>query len=74
MAAIAQTMTSSRLSTSVIDVTRPVVLWNWRNALLPPIELLMLAFSVPFLILLVIVPFGLVLAGLVRIGRLVFGM
>ncbi len=65
--------TSSPSRMSVIDVGRPVVLWSWKDVVLAPVELLALAWSVPVLVLLVLVPFGLVIAGLLWLGRLMFG-
>ena len=55
----------------VVDVSRPVTPWRWRNSLQAPIELLALAWGIPLLILLLIVPVGLALAGALWIGRLV---
>ena len=58
----------------VVDVSRPVTPWRWRNSLQAPIELLALAWGIPFLILLLILPIGLVLAGVLWVGRLVVGL
>ena len=55
----------------VIDVSRPVTPWRWTNSLQAPIELLALAWGIPLLILLLIVPVGLALAAALWIGRLV---
>ena len=55
----------------VIDVSRPVTPWRWQSSLQAPIELLALAWGIPLLILLLIVPVGLALAGALWIGRLV---
>jgi len=55
----------------VVDVSRPVTPWRWTNSLQAPIELLALAWGIPLLILLLIVPVGLALAGALWIGRLV---
>ena len=55
----------------VVDVSRPVTPWRWQSSLQAPIELLALAWGIPLVILLLIVPVGLALAGVVWIGRLV---
>ena len=55
----------------VLDVSRPVTPWRWQSSLQAPIELLALAWGIPFAILLLIVPVGLALAGALWIGRLV---
>ena len=55
----------------VVDVSRPVTPWRWTNSLQAPIELLALAWGIPLLILLLIVPVGLALAAALWIGRLV---
>jgi hypothetical protein len=58
-------------STSVKDVSRPVRPWRWTSVLLAPVELLALAWSVPVLILFVMVPIGLALASVLWVGRLI---
>ena len=55
----------------VVDVSRPVTPWRWQSSLQAPIELLALAWGIPFVILFLIVPVGLALAGALWIGRLV---
>ena len=40
---------------------------------LAPLELLALAWGVPLLVLLALLPFGLVSAGAVRLGRMILG-
>ena len=55
----------------VVDVSRPVTPWRWQSSLQAPIELLALAWGIPLVILLLIVPVGLALAGALWIGRLV---
>ena len=55
----------------VVDVSRPVTPWRWQSCLQAPIELLALAWGIPLLILLLIVPVGLAVAGALWIGRLV---
>jgi hypothetical protein len=55
----------------VVDVSRPVTPWRWQSSLQAPIELLALAWGIPLLILLLIAPVGLALAGALWIGRLV---
>ena len=57
----------------VVDVSRPVTPWRWQSSLQAPIELLALAWGIPLLILLLIVPVGLALAGALWIGRLLVG-
>jgi hypothetical protein len=56
----------------VVDVSRPVKSWPLRS-LLTSIELLVLAWGVPVLILLVMVPIGLALASARWVGRLILG-
>jgi hypothetical protein len=58
----------------VVDVSRPVTPWRWTSSLQAPIELLALAWGIPLLILLLIVPVGLALAAALWIGRLVVGL
>jgi hypothetical protein len=55
----------------VVDVGRPVTPWRWQSSLQAPIELLALAWGIPLVILLLIVPVGLALAAALWIGRLV---
>jgi hypothetical protein len=38
-----------------------------------PVELLALAWGVPLLVFLALLPFGLVIAGAVRLARMIFG-
>jgi len=57
----------------VIDVSRPVPPFRWRSLVLPPIELLTLAWGVPALIMLLMVPVGLALAAAFWVGRFVLG-
>ena len=56
----------------VIDVSRPVTPWRWSSSLQAPIELLGLAWGIPIVILLLIVPVGLALAAALWVVRLVF--
>ena len=58
---------------AVINISRPVVPWSWRDVLLAPVELLAVAWGVPFLVLLALLPFGLVIAGAVRLARMILG-
>jgi hypothetical protein len=58
---------------AVINISRAVVPWNWRDVFLAPVELLALAWGVPLLVLLALLPFGLVIAGAIRLGRLILG-
>jgi hypothetical protein len=55
----------------VLDVSRPVIAWRWRSILLAPIQLLALAWGIPLLVLLLMVPVGLAVAGALWVGRLV---
>ena len=55
----------------VLDVSRPVTPWRWQSSLQAPIELLALAWGIPLVVLLLILPVGLALAGALWIGRLV---
>jgi hypothetical protein len=48
--------------------------WRWSALLQVPIELLALAWSVPFLILLVLLPIGLAVASALWLGRWILGM
>ena len=54
----------------VVDVSRPSTPWNWRAVLLAPLELLLVAWSVPVVILLIVAPIGLAIAALLWVGRL----
>jgi hypothetical protein len=54
-----------------VNVSRPATRWRWTDVLLAPVEALALSWSVGFLVLLVMVPVGLVLAGALWFGRLV---
>jgi hypothetical protein len=58
-------------SATYVDVSRPVAPWRRTNLLLAPLEGLALAWSVPFLILLVMLPLGLALASALWFGRLI---
>jgi len=58
------------VSATQAEVSRPVTPWRWTNVLLAPLEALALAWSVPFLILLVMVPVGLALASALWLARL----
>ena len=58
---------------SVVDVSRTVTPWGWRSSLQASIELLALAWGIPVLILLLITPVGLALAGALWVARLVVG-
>ena len=64
---------SSPLPMAVINVSRPVVPWSWRDVLLAPVQLLVLAWGVPLLVFLALLPLGLVIAGAVRLGRMILG-
>ena len=58
----------------VVDVSRPVTPWRWQSSLQAPIELLALAWGIPLIILLLILPVGLALAAALWVGRLVAGL
>lgn len=58
---------------AVINISRAVVPWSWRDVFLAPVELLALAWGVPLLVLLALLPFGLVIAGAIRLGRMILG-
>jgi hypothetical protein len=55
----------------VVDVSRPSPPWSWRSVLLAPLELLVVAWSVPVVILLIAAPIGLGIAVVLWLGRLV---
>lgn len=57
-----------------MTVSRPPTGWRWSNLLLAPVELLALAMGFPVVILLVMVPLGLVLAGALWLSRLLLGL
>lgn len=58
----ADAITSSSPLRAVIDVSRPVRRWNWRDAFLAPMEFFALAWGAPVLVFLVLLPFGLLIA------------
>ena len=53
----------------VVDVSRAVKPWRWTSVLLAPLELLALAWGAPVLILLIMLPIGLALVGVLWLGR-----
>jgi len=53
----------------VVDVSRPSTPWSWRAVLLAPFELLVVAWSVPVVILLIAAPIGLAIAVFLWLGR-----
>ena len=57
-------------SSQVVDVSRPSTPWSWRAVLVAPLELLVVAWSVPVVILLIAAPIGLAIAALLWVGRL----
>lgn len=61
-------------ASGTVDVNRPVTPWRWTSVLLAPLELLALAWTIPFLMLLVMVPIGLVIASALWAGRALFGL
>ena len=64
---------SSPLPMAVINVSRPLVPWNWRHVLMAPMQVLALAWGLPFLVFIALLPFGLLIAGAVRLGRMILG-
>jgi len=58
----------------VVDVSRPSTPWSWRSVLLAPLELLLVAWSLPIVILLIAAPIGLAIAALLWLGRLLLRM
>ena len=54
----------------VVDVSRPSPPWSWRSMVLAPLELLVVAWSVPVVILLIAAPIGLAIAAFLWLGRL----
>jgi hypothetical protein len=54
-----------------VNVSRPLKPWRWTSVLLAPVELLALAWSIPVIILLIMVPIGLALAGALWLARLI---
>ena len=54
----------------VVDVSRPSTSWSWRAVLLAPLELLVVVWSVPVVILLIAAPIGLAIAVFLWLGRL----
>ena len=73
---VAQNLVPRRPATSagVVDVGRPSTRQRWPSLLLVPLELLALAWSVPFVILLIMVPIGLAVASVVWVGRRLFAL
>ena len=59
--------------TYVKDVSRPITPFRWSSLVQAPIELLALAWSVPVLVMLLMLPIGLALAGALWVSRFVFG-
>jgi hypothetical protein len=55
----------------VVDVRLPVKPWRWTSVLLAPLELLAVAWSVPVVILLIMLPIGLALVSALWLGRLI---
>ena len=64
--------TPIRRATTVVDVSRPTPPRRWQD-MLAPFELLGLAWSVPILVLAVMLPIGALAAVAVWIGRQIFG-
>lgn len=61
------------LPADVLNVSRPTRPWRWKTVLVLPVELLALAWGVPVAILLVMVPVGVAISGLLWVGRLIVG-
>ena len=53
----------------VVDVSRPVLPRHWTSMLLAPVELLAVAWSIPFVILLIGIPIALAAALILWIAR-----
>lgn len=58
----------------VVDASRPIEPWRWTNVLLAPLELLAVAWTLPVVILLIMVPLGLGLVGVLWLGRLILDL
>jgi hypothetical protein len=58
---------------AVINISRPVQSWRWEDVFVAAVELLAVAWGVPLLVLLALLPVGLVIAGAVRLGRMILG-
>ena len=73
---VAQNVVPRRPATSaaVVDVGRPSTRRHWPGLLLVPLELLALAWSVPIVILLIMVPIGFAIASVVWVGRRLFAL
>jgi anti-sigma-K factor RskA len=61
----------TRTPDCIIDVSRPVLPWRWTSVVLAPVELVAIAWSVPFVILSVGIPFVLVVALVHQVGRFI---
>jgi hypothetical protein len=59
------------VSPTHVNVSRPVTPWRWTDVALAPVQAVALAWGVGSLVLLVIVPVGLALAGALWFSRLV---
>jgi hypothetical protein len=57
----------------VFDVSRPAQPWRWTSAVLAPLELLALVWTLPLVILLIMVPVGLAVTSALWLGRLILG-
>jgi hypothetical protein len=55
----------------VVGVNRQVQPWSWTTLFLAPVELLALAWSVPLAILVIMLPVGLAVSGVIWLGRLI---
>ena len=69
----AQTVPLPAVPAYVVNVSRPVEPWRWTSVLLLPLEIVALAFAVPLVVLLVMVPVGLAAAAALWLGRLIAG-
>jgi hypothetical protein len=59
----------TRTADYIIDVSRPVPPWRWTSVVLAPVELVAVAWSVPFVILAIGIPIVLVVALVHQVGR-----
>jgi hypothetical protein len=60
----------TRFPDYIVDVSRPIQPWNWTTVLLAPLQLLAVVWSVPFVILMVGIPFVFAVSLIYRVGRL----
>jgi hypothetical protein len=58
-----------RAPTSVLDVSQGGLPWRWTSVLVAPLEVVAVAWSVPLVILAVMLPVGLSVSSLLWLGR-----